>query len=410
MQDLIMSSFDLSKPMLISQTTDAVELKLAHRVFFLHDIFNPANDALAQVFETDTKSKQRVVVVVDQGVVESTPNLQSDIERYFAQHQASLPELVGFRSLPGGEQVKNDLSMLESLLGEFDRLKLDRHSYVMVIAGGATLDMVGFAAAVAHRGIRLVRVPTTSLAQCDSGVGVKNSVNMFGKKNFIGTFAVPWAVVNDFDLLKTLSDRDWRCGLSEAVKVALLKSPELWDLIQERSGKLAGRDEQAAEAIWQQSAELHYQHIVHGGDPFEMTKSRPLDFGHWAAHKLEQLTQFELRHGEAVAIGLAVDVTYAAEIGLLSWERANEIVALLRQLGFDLWSQKLLDPQLFAGLEEFREHLGGELTITLIRDVGQAVDVHDMDTQALQRAIDRLASDEQTHSTASLTKGQTHGD
>lgn len=370
---------------------DSVHLNQPHRVFFVRRAFDPSNAAILNVLSQHEQEAQRVLVVVDQGVVQSNPDLQRDIENYFASHADNLPELVGFRSMPGGEQIKNDLSLLESLLGEFDRLKLDRHSYVMAIGGGALLDMVGFAAAVAHRGIRLVRVPTTSLAQCDSGVGVKNSVNMFGKKNFIGAFAVPWAVVNDFDLLKTLSDRDWRCGLSEAVKVALLKSLTLWDMIHQRQERLASRDEQAAQAIWQQSAELHYNHIVHGGDPFEMTRSRPLDFGHWAAHKLEQLTDFELRHGEAVAIGLALDVSYANAMGLLSRENTDDILAVLKRLGFDVWHDGLRDKRLLDGIEEFREHLGGQLTITLIRDIGQPVDVHEMDMATLQCVIDRLA-------------------
>jgi len=380
-----------AKPFSPSRADDPVELSQPHRVFFLQHAFDPADPTLRDVFAEPRACDRRLLVVVDQALVNARPGLQSEVETYFNHHQPKLPQLVGFRTTPGGEQVKNDLSLLESMLGEFDRLKLDRHSYVLVIGGGATLDMVGFAAAVAHRGIRLVRMPTTTLGQCDSGVGVKNSVNMFGKKNFIGTFAVPWAVVNDVDLLTTLSDRDWRCGLSEAVKVALLKSPQLWQQIIGNADALAGRDEATAHAIWQQSAQLHYDHIVHGGDPFEATRSRPLDFGHWAAHKLEQLSHFDIRHGEAVAIGLALDVTYAAHVGLLNPQTADDIIGLLTRLGFDLWSDHLLDPALIDGIEEFREHLGGQLTITLITGVGQPHDVHQIDHDALRGTIAQLA-------------------
>lgn len=381
---------------------DSVDLSQPHRVFFTENTFDPANCLLVDAFDAGA-SPQRVLVVVDQALVTARPTLQHDVEDYFDAHAASLPRLVGFQSTPGGEHVKNDLSLLESLLAKFDEHKLDRHSYVLVIGGGATLDMVGFAAAVAHRGIRLVRMPTTTLGQCDSGVGVKNSVNMFGKKNFIGTFAVPWAVINDVALLTTLSDRDWRCGLSEAVKVALLKSPELWQTILNRTEALAARDEQAAHDIWQRSAELHYDHIVHGGDPFEMTRSRPLDFGHWAAHKLEQLSGFDIRHGEAVAIGLALDVIYTARAGLLDAGLARTIVDLVGRLGFDLWSQHLRDPQLVDGIEEFREHLGGQLTITLVQAVGQPIDVHEMDHQTLRAAIDEL--EQFAQAAAAVTSG-----
>ena len=138
------------------------------------------------------------------------------------------------------------------------------------LGGGAVLDAVGFAAAAAHRGVRLVRVPTTTLAQADSGVGVKNGINAFGKKNFLGTFSPPWAVINDEAFLQTLSDRDWRCGIAEAVKVALLKSERFFDQIGEAVPRLRMRDEQALIPIVRRSAWLHLHHITDGGDPFEL--------------------------------------------------------------------------------------------------------------------------------------------
>ncbi len=112
---------------------------------------------------------------------------------------------------------------------------------MVVIGGGAVLDAVGFAAAIAHRGIRLVRLPTTTLGQADSGIGVKNSVNLFGKKNWIGTFAVPWAVINDAALLGTLSDRDFICGFAEAVKVSLLKDAAMFGQLCSSAGEIRRR-------------------------------------------------------------------------------------------------------------------------------------------------------------------------
>ena len=123
---------------------------------------------------------------------------------------------------------------------------IDRHSYVVAIGGGAVLDAVGYAAATAHRGVRLVRVPTTTLSQDDSAVGVKNGINAFGKKNFVGTFAPPHAVLNDFDLLTTLDDRDWRAGISEAVKVALLKDSAFFAWIEQHAREL---DERSLDAM-----------------------------------------------------------------------------------------------------------------------------------------------------------------
>lgn len=366
-------------------------LSQPHRIRFTRDAFDTSNTTLADAFEIDGQSAQKVLVAVDQGVVEALPNLQNDIESYFAKNADKLPKLASFRAVVGGEACKNDLSNIESFLAEIDKHHIDRHSYILVIGGGAVLDMVGFAAAVAHRGIRLVRMPTTTLAQADSGVGVKNSVNMFGKKNFIGTFAVPWAVVNDLTLLDTLDDREWRSGLSEAVKVGLLKDAGLYRLISKRAAHLGKRDRALADDVIQRSAHLHLQHIAFGGDPFEATTARPLDFGHWSGHKLEQITNFAIKHGEGVALGLALDVTYCELKGMLPPEVAQDVRNTLATLGFDLYHPAMDDADaLLAGLDEFREHLGGQLTITLITAPGKPINVHEIDRDTMAAALGKL--------------------
>ncbi len=362
-----------------------VQLDLAHRVRFTRDAFDPVNTTLAQVVSSDHPG--RALVVVDRGLLNARPELQNQITAYADAHGPEFPQIVAFRTLPGGERVKNDLSLLEELLGVFNHHRLDRHAYVLAIGGGALLDTVGFAAAVCHRGLRLVRMPTTTLSQGDSGVGVKNGVNMFGQKNFIGSFAVPHAVVNDLALLEALSDRDWRCGLSEAVKVALLKDSAFFDQIERDRERLVQRDPVAGDRVWERSAALHLGHIARtpseGGDPFERTTSRPLDAGHWSAHQLERMSDFAIRHGEAVALGLALDADYALATGLLPAADHARIVGLLGALGFDLHHPLLADPRLLEGIEAFREHLGGKLTLTLFAGVGQPVEVHEVDADRL---------------------------
>lgn len=391
------------------QFNRSVHLDFNHRVTFTRHAFSLDNPALRERLKNDpTQPRPHMLVVVDQGLVHARPDLQRDIEAYFDHHADVLPRRVAFRALPGGEIVKNDLSLLESLLGDLNQAGIDRQSYVLAIGGGALLDTVGFAAAVTHRGVRLIRMPTTTLAQCDSGVGVKNGINMFGKKNFIGSFAVPHAVVNDLALLDSLSDRDWRCGLAEAVKVALLKDASFYTLIRELTPRLNRREAGPADSIWQRSAELHLQHICDpadqggGGDPFESHSARPLDLGHWAAHQLEQLTDYQLRHGEAVAIGLALDMRYAAKIGLLNATVADDIHDTLRGLGFSLSHPALGDPALLAGLNAFREHLGGQLTITLLRQIAEPIEVHEIDHGVMQSCIDELLA---TLSSSATTSG-----
>jgi 3-dehydroquinate synthase len=277
-----------------------------------------------------------------------------------------------------------------------DRYHIDRHSYIIAVGGGALLDMVGLAAATAHRGLRHVRIPTTTLSQDDSGVGVKNGINAFGKKNFIGSFAPPFAVINDFQLLVSLSPRDKRAGYIEAVKVALIRDAEFFEAIEKDAEKLSGFEPQAMRRLIYRCAELHVNHIATSGDPFEFGSARPLDFGHWAAHKLESLSRHMLRHGEAVAIGMALDSRYSVEAGLLAEADLDRIVSLLDALGLELWHEALDrrdadgKPAGLPGLREFREHLGGELTVTLLRGIGQKVEVHAMDEARVERAIDWL--------------------
>jgi 3-dehydroquinate synthase len=143
-------------------------------------------------------------------------------------------------------------------------------------------------------------------------------------------------------------------------------------------------------------AELHLEHIATSGDPFETGSARPLDFGHWAAHKLEQLSDFQIPHGEAVAIGIALDVIYSRHAGLLDEKSTERILKLLEQLCSNLFAAELLaknsagEFQILNGLEEFREHLGGELTVTLLKEIGRGVEIHEMNQPKIIEAIHEL--------------------
>jgi 3-dehydroquinate synthase len=273
---------------------------------------------------------------------------------------------------------------------------IDRHSYVVAIGGGALLDMVGLASSTAHRGVRHLRIPTTTLSQADSGVGVKNGINAFGKKNFIGAFTPPFAVINDFQLLSSLSDRDKRNGYVEAVKVALIRDLEFYEWIEQQAANLAAFKPNAMEHLIYRCAELHVNHIATSGDPFEFGSARPLDFGHWAAHKLEQLSEYRIRHGEAVAVGIALDVIYGRRMGFMSAGDTDRILDLLENLGFELFANELLHEdesgtlQILNGLEEFREHLGGKLTITLLKALGQGFEVNEMNLPLVIESIHEL--------------------
>jgi 3-dehydroquinate synthase len=364
------------------------------RVFFTEDVFNPANPVLKDALVD--AARRKVLVVLEDSLAQALPGLETRIERYFSAHADRLQLVRSPLFVEGGERAKNSPTLVTDILSQIDRHHIDRHSYLIAIGGGALLDVAGFAATTAHRGLRLVRIPTTTLSQADSGIGVKNAINAFGKKNFIGTFAPPYAVINDSNLLATLEPRDKRAGYVEAVKVACIRDRAFFEEIEREAEKLAVFEPAAMKRLIHRCAELHLDHIATSGDPFESGSARPLDFGHWAAHKLEQLSDFEICHGEAVAVGIALDVLYSRNIGLLKAESAERILKLLERLGFKLFADELLSAdagdhlQILNGLEDFREHLGGELTITLLVEIGRGAEIHEMNIPKVIEAIHEL--------------------
>jgi 3-dehydroquinate synthase len=376
-----------------------VHVTFSFPVCFTTGVFEADNRLLRDLIaDTDDPAPAAIVVVIDDGVARAHATLTDRIEQYCAAHGDALRLAAPVLVVAGGEAIKNDPLALASIHDLIQEASLCRHSYVVAVGGGAVLDVAGYAAATAHRGIRIIRIPTTVLSQDDSAVGVKNGVNAYGKKNYFGTFAPPTAVINDFAFLATLEDRDWLGGLSEAVKVALIKDAAFFDELEREASRLVARDGAAMEAVVRRSALLHAGHISNGGDPFELGSSRPLDFGHWAAHRLEHLTHHTLRHGEAVAIGLALDCTYSCLVGDLpeaDWRRVLDLLLALRlpvyapALGAHLDAPDHPESVL-RGLAEFREHLGGRLTILLLGGIGRAFDAHEIRTGGMIRSIEIL--------------------
>ena len=370
------------------------QIEYSYSVYFTQKLFSLTNQLLADFIKgsSETGFQRKALVVVDGGLLLHYPALTEDIRNYFENSIPTVELANNILVVPGGEAAKNDFILFDNIVEAIDKQGIDRHSLVLGIGGGAVLDLVGYAAAVSHRGIRHIRIPTTVLAQNDSGVGVKNGINYKGKKNFLGTFAPPIAVFNDSTFLPTLDDRDWRGGISEAIKVALIKDATFFGWIETNAEALAQRDLPTMEYLIHRCAEMHTEHI-RSGDPFEFGSSRPLDFGHWAAHKLEYLTDFQVRHGEAVAIGIALDSIYSFQKGLLTEGELDRILDVFHKLGYNLYHPKLAENDninLRIGLNEFREHLGGRLTIMLLETIGKGVEVHEMDNALIAKSVDYL--------------------
>jgi 3-dehydroquinate synthase len=363
-------------------------------VHFTHGLFDPSNAILKETLTRyEAKRRHRCLLFVDDGVIAARPGLVPEIEAYARAHAAAIELVVAPVTVPGGEKIKNELFHIEWMMGLIQEHRIDRHSFVIAVGGGAVLDAVGLAAATSHRGIRHIRVPTTVLSQNDSGVGVKNGVNLKGSKNFIGSFAPPFAVLNDLDFIAALPAREKTAGMAEAVKVALIRDASFFSWLERHVDALTLYEPGVMATMIRRCAELHMHQIANAGDPFECGSARPLDFGHWAAHKIESLTRNHVRHGEAVAIGIALDTRYSVLAGLLRPGLEDRVAALLELLGFDLWHPVLEarasdgSQPLLQGLSEFREHLGGELTITLLEDIGRGIEVHEMHESLVREAI-----------------------
>lgn len=371
----------------------SIPLTFRHRAFFTRDIFCAENQTLLEAIDSEDIASKRILCVIEQQVASSNPQLVAEAQSYLT----NLTQHTTVLTLNGGEGAKNSSELVDQIHRLVNSHHIDRHSYILCLGGGAFLDAVGFGTATAHRGIRLIRLPSTTLSQCDSGVGVKNGINLFGKKNFTGTFGVPWAVVNDIDLLTTQPKVTREVGLVEALKVSLIKDAEFFEFIAAHTDQLNAFDPDTVESVIKRSAELHMAHIATAGDPFELGSSRPLDFGHWSAHKLEQLTDFTCSHAEAVSIGVALDVLYSVRIGLLSQDVGERILNLMATLGYSLWHDTLQAPStssgklaIFDGIAEFREHLGGQLTVMMLTAIGSGKDVHEIDEALMTRCITEL--------------------
>ena len=224
----------------MSKIDRQIDVSYRHQVRFTHDVFSTTTLTLRDILSDQADSRiHRVLVVMDEALCRAQPGFTEHVKAYFDHHSDCLNLVCNPMQFEGGERTKNSYFHVSEIHSKIEMHHIDRHSYVIAVGGGALLDMVGLASSTAHRGVRHVRIPSTTLSQADSGVGVKNGINAFSKKNFIGAFAPPYAVINDFDLLSTLSELDKRNGYIEAVKEALNRDGEFFEWIETNAKALA---------------------------------------------------------------------------------------------------------------------------------------------------------------------------
>ncbi|HWV16801.1 MAG TPA: 3-dehydroquinate synthase [Cellvibrio sp.] len=359
-------------------------------VCFTRAAFAVDNLVVRNVVARAGNTRHKLFPVFDEQVLASQPELLSQLQGYAEQHSDIIELILPPLMVRSGEICKTDPIEVEQFYRITQERNIDRHSFVLVVGGGSVIDAIGYAAATAHRGIRLIRMPTTVLGQNDAGVGVKNAVNFLGRKNYLGTFVPPYAVINDFNFLRTLPLRDQCAGMVEAVKVALIKDQAFFDWLYQQRHQLAMFKDDAVEYMIRRCAELHLHHIASSGDPFEYGSARPLDFGHWAAHRLEEISHSDLRHGEAVAIGVTLDSLYSHALGLIDEALLQKIIVTLKDIGFSLYHPALEELNIHKALQDFREHLGGELCITLLTGEGVSAQYNQIDENIMLACAKKL--------------------
>lgn len=368
------------------------KINFKYNIFFTKNVFDINNQLLIDILNQKTTTKKNIIIFIDKNVLKAHINLETNILNYINKNKKYIILKCTPIKITGGEKIKNHYKLVKHIYSLINKYKICRQSFIISIGGGTMQDLLGYIASTAHRGVKLIRIPTTVLSQDDSGVGVKNGINFLNKKNFIGCFSVPFAVINDSTFLNSLKNKEFIDGFSEAIKVALIKDSNLFELIARNTQKIIKRYSIITKKIIYYCAKLHAKHISQEGDPFETLSSRPLDFGHWLAHKLESLTKYKITHGEAVGIGIILDCTYSYLIKLLPKKSWKKIIKTFIDLKLSIYTNELLQKYnniyiLFDGLEEFREHLGGKLTITLIKNIGIKIDVHHINTHIYIKAI-----------------------
>lgn len=294
-------------------------------------------------------------------------------------------------TVPDGERAKS-LRWLSYLYDRLVEARCDRDVTVIALGGGVIGDLAGFAASTYLRGVRVVQVPTTLVAQVDASIGGKTAVNHPNGKNLIGTFHQPALVLADVAVLRTLPTRDLVGGLAEVVKYGVIADPALFQYLERHAPRLLACDLAALERIVVRSAAIKAD--VVGRDEREGGLRRILNYGHTLGHAVETVTGYRrVHHGEAIAIGMAFAARLGVRLGLCGWNLVERQDGLLRRIGLPArLPQGISTSGLMSSMAHDKKVRGGRLHFVLPRRVG-AVVVRAVDTAEVRRALTAFAAD-----------------
>lgn len=274
--------------------------------------------------------------------------------------------------LEGGEQDK-DVDVALKIAEVLSEAKFQRNDYVVAIGGGTLTDVVGFAASIYMRGLRLVIIPTTLLCMVDAAIGGKNAVNFKGIKNVIGTFYQPSLVIADLDLLDTLPQQELINGLAEVIKYGITLDRELFEYLRKNHDRIMNRDDQSLEYIVYKSI-LNKIAIVKE-DPYELKNIRiVLNFGHTVGHAIEASTGFRVPHGKAVAVGMVLEASLGKSLGVTPRHCINDVIEVLKYYNLPTSIDELginIDKEVFrSSLTRDKKARGNNIIMPLPTDIG----------------------------------------
>jgi len=274
-----------------------------------------------------------------------------------------LPD-AALTTIPDGEQYKT-LDTVARLYADFVAARLDRGGTVVALGGGVVGDTAGFAAATYMRGVRLVQIPTSLLAMVDSSVGGKVGVDLPQGKNLVGAFKQPEAVLIDPDVLETLPDREWRCGLAEVIKHGLLADAGLLDLAGAVGASPQGVDRSRMAELIRRAVQVKVSVVEQ--DPYESGVRAHLNLGHTFAHAIEQVSGYRWPHGEAVAVGLVAAARLSFALGLCDQTLPVRIEAILTALGLPHRLGALEPEALIRAMSTDKKWQAGQTRFILLR-------------------------------------------
>jgi len=359
-----------------------------YRVDLTEDVFAPDNPLLAEYCEG-----RRVIAFLGPTV----DRLYGDRLRcYLSARLADGSWSV--RVIRTGERQKT-MESVQEICAVAKESGLDRRGVMIAVGGGVTCDLVGFAAAIYGRGLRYIKVNTTLVGQIDVGVGVKTGVNAFGTKNMLGAYHPAHASINDPAFLRTLPDRQLRCGLGETAKMAIIKDPQLFQVLEqhpdvfrqplERSPRVA----RLQDYVLRGAMELMLRELCPNLREHDL--ARLVDFGHTFGPVIETASGYRIAHGESVAIDMAISAELARVLGLIGAEDCERIVRLISGLGLPVHDPGTCTPELMQeALRAAFERRGRRLHLVVPVGIGAAAfvdDLEDVPPAALEEALDALA-------------------